>query len=228
MPQPHPEWKGQRIMNRNSKNEHITFKTLRSMVRSTIGKNKPTPKYLREDEEPVAVSADGSMAVYPSGFVTYKSVTGSTVVNLAECGLYTYTFYDGGDGLPEKQTVPAEALDQMEWSVVVALRGEEQAAENNMNRTGDRMGNRKYAYEDGTDPWEQLENQTEDDVLERIVREDSVEELLDCLTDRQRRIVKLYFFEQLAQQQIANALGIRQQTVTDTLHAALKRMRKKI
>ena len=215
-------------MNRNSKNEHITFKTLRSMVRSTIGKNKPTPKYLREDEEPVAVSADGSMAVYPSGFVTYKSVTGSTVVNLAECGSYTYTFDDGGDGLPEKQTVPAEALDQMEWSVVVALRGEEQAAENNMNRTGDRMGNRKYAYEDGTDPWEQLENQTEDDVLERIVREDSVEELLDCLTDRQRRIVKLYFFEQLAQQQIANALGIRQQTVTDTLHAALKRMRKKI
>ena len=82
-------------MNRNSKNEHITFKTLRSMVRSTIGKNKPTPKYLRENEEPVAVSADGSMAVYPSGFVTYKSVTGSTVVNLAECGSYTYTF-DGG------------------------------------------------------------------------------------------------------------------------------------
>ena len=211
---------------RNSKNEHITFKTLRSMVRSTIGKNKPTAKYLRENEKPVAISADGSMAVYPSGFVTYKSVTGSTVVNLAECGSYTYTFYDGGDGLPEKQTVPAEALDQMEWSVVVALRGEEQAAENNMNRTGDRMGNRKYAYEDGTDPWEQLENQTEEDVLERIVRQDSIAELLDCLTDRQRRIVKLYFFEQLTQQQIADALGIRQQSVTDALRAALKRMRK--
>lgn len=224
MPQPHPERKGQRIMNR--KNEHITFQALRSMVRSTIGKNKPTAKYLRENEKPVAISADGSMTVYPSGFVTYKSVTGSTVVNLAECGSYTYTFYDGGDGLPEKQTVPAEALDQMEWSVVVALRGEEQAAENNMNRTGDRMGNRKYAYEDGTDPWEQLENQTEEDVLERIVRQVSIAELLDCLTDRQRQIVKLYFFEQLTQQQIADALGIRQQSVTDALRAALERMRK--
>lgn len=224
MPQPHSERKGQRIMNR--KNEHITFQALRSMVRSTIGKNKPTAKYLRENEKPVAISADGSMTVYPSGFVTYKSVTGSTVVNLAECGSYTYTFDGGKNGLPEKHTISAETLEQMEWSVVVALRGEERAAENNMNRKGDRTGNRQYAYEDGTDPWEQLENQTEDDVLERIVREDSIAELLDYLTDRQRRIVKLYFFEQLTQQQIANALGIRQQSVTDALRAALKRMRK--
>ena len=224
MPQPHPERKGQRIMNR--KNEHITFQTLCSMVRDSIGKNKPTPKYLRENEEPVAVSADGSMAVYPSGFVTYKSVTGSTVVNLAECGSYTYTFDGGKNGLPEKHTISAETLEQMEWSVVVALRGEERAAENNMNRKGDRTGNRQYAYEEGTDPWEQLENQTEDDVLERIVREDSIAELMGCLTDRQRRIVKLYFFEQLTQQQIADALGIRQQSVTDALRAALKRMRK--
>ena len=226
MPQPHPERKGQRIMNR--KNEHITFKAMRSMVRGTVGKDKPTPKYLRENEAPIAVSADGSMAVYPSGFVTYQSVTGSTVVNLAECGSYTYDFHDGKDDLPEKQTVPAEVLEQMEWSVVVALRGEEQAAENNSNRKGDRTGNRRYAYEDGTDPWEQLENQTEDDVLERIVRQDSIAELLDCLTDRQCQIVKLYFFEQLTQQQIADELGIRQQSVTDTLRAALKRMRKKI
>ena len=226
MPQPHPERKGQRIMNR--KNEHITFKAMRSMVRGTVGKDKPTPKYLRENEAPIAVSADGSMTVYPSGFVTYQSVTGSTVVDLAECGSYTYDFHDGKDDLPEKQTVPAEVLEQMEWSVVVALRGEEQAAENNSNRKGDRTGNRRYAYEDGTDPWEQLENQTEDDVLERIVRQDSIAELLDCLTDRQCQIVKLYFFEQLTQQQIADELGIRQQSVTDTLRAALKRMRKKI
>ena len=212
----------------NRKNEHITFKAMRSMVRGTVGKDKPTPKYLRENEAPIAVSADGSMTVYPSGFVTYQSVTGSTVVDLAECGSYTYDFHDGKDDLPEKQTVPAEVLEQMEWSVVVALRGEEQAAENNSNRKGDRTGNRRYAYEDGTDPWEQLENQTEDDVLERIVRQDSIAELLDCLTDRQCQIVKLYFFEQLTQQQIADELGIRQQSVTDTLRAALKRMRKKI
>lgn len=210
----------------NRKNEHITFKALCSMVRGSIRKNKPTPKYLRENEAPVAVSADGSMVVYPSGFVTYQSVTGSTVVNLAECGSYTYTFHDGKGGLLEKHTISAEVLEQMEWSVVVALRGEEQAAENNMNRKGDRTGNRKYAYEDGTDPWEQLENQTEEDVLERIVQQDSLAELLDCLTDRQRQIVKLYFFEQLTQQQIADALGIRQQSVTDALRAALKRMRK--
>ena len=212
----------------NRKNEHITFKALCSLVRGSIGKNKPTPKYLRENEVPVAVSADGSMTVYPSGFVTYQSVTGSTVVNLAECGSYTYTFHDGQDDLPEKHIIPAEMLEQMEWSVVVALRGEEQAAENNMNRKGDRTGNRKYAYEDGTELWEQFENQTEDDVLERIVREDSIAELLDCLTDRQSQIVKLYFFEQLTQQQIADALDIRQQSVTDSLRAALKRMRKKI
>ena len=224
MPQPHPERKGQRIMNR--KNEHITFQALRSMVRSTIGKNKPTAKYLRENEKPVAISADGSMTVYASGFVTYKSVTGSTVVNLAECGSYTYTFDGGKNGLPEKHTISAETLEQMEWSVVVALRGEERAAENNMNRKGDRTGNRQYAYEEGTDLWERLPNQIEEDVLERIIQQDSIAELLDCLTDRQRRIVKLYFFEQLTQQQIADALGIRQQSVTDALRAALKRMRK--
>ena len=63
-------------------------------------------------------------------------------------------------------------------------------------------------------------------MLERIIQQDSIAELLDCLTDRQRRIVKLYFFEQLTQQQIADALGIRQQSVTDALRAALKRMRK--
>ena len=50
-------------------------------------------------------------------------------------------------------------------------------------------------------------------------------ELMELLTERQRNIVILYFYYGEPQWEIAKALGVSQPTVSQTLMAALRRMR---
>ena len=51
----------------------------------------------------------------------------------------------------------------------------------------------------------------------------SVEQLVrELLTDKQREVVLLYFFEELNQRQIAERLGISQQSVSEHLYGKMR------
>ena len=185
----------------------------------------PTARQLKNSgEEPVAVreiGPDGSFSAYPGGYAVYSNGSGSTVVSIGECGEYTYRFHDGEDGLPTESRL---LLDGDDWSIAVALKGEEQIEANLMNRKGDRRGIRQYE-----DDWEHIRVEEElPDVLEAIVQRDMLSELLDCLTERQREVVTSYFFDELTQQQIADKLGVSQRAVAYHMEAALKRLRKNV
>lgn len=61
--------------------------------------------------------------------------------------------------------------------------------------------------------------------LEQLVEKEQILELMGLLTKRQRDIVILYFYYGETQWEIAKELGITQPTVSQTLMAALRRMR---
>lgn len=210
-------------MERKKEKSGLTFRQLQEMVGNGTGHKIPTARQLRESgEEPVAVreiGPDGSLSVYPGGYAVYSNGSGTTVVSIGECGEYTYRFHDGEDGLPTESRL---LLDGDDWSVVVALKGEEQIEANLMNRKGDRKGSRQYEED-----WEHIRVEEETpDVLDAIVQRDMLSELLDCLTERQREVITAYFFDGLTQQQIADKLGIAHQVVDRILKAALKKMKK--
>jgi len=210
-------------MERKKEKSGLTFRQLREMVGNGTGHKTPTARQLRESgEEPVAVreiGPDGSLSVYPGGYAVYSNGSGTTVVSIGECGEYTYQFHNGEDGLPTESRL---LLDGDDWSVAVALKGEEQIEANLMNRKGDRRGSRQYVEE-----WEHIRVEEEaPDVLDAIIQRDMLSELLDCLTERQREVVTAYFFDGLTQQQIADKLGIAKQSVNENLKAAIKKMKK--
>lgn len=210
-------------MERKKEKSGLTFRQLKEMVGSGTGHKMPTERQLKDSgEEPVAVreiGPDGSLSVYPNGYAVYSNGSGTTVVSIGECGEYTYRFHDGEDGLPTESRL---LLDGEDWSVAVALKGEEQIEANLMNRKGDRKGSRQYGED-----WEHIRMEEEmPDVLEAVIQKDMLYELMDCLTDRQREIVTAYFFDELTQQKIADKLGITHQVVDRTLKAALKKMKK--
>lgn len=201
----------------------LTVRQLREMAGSSKGHKTPTAKQLRDSgEELVAfreIGGDGSLSVYSSGYAIYSNGSGTTVVSLGECGEYTYRFLDGEDGIPTESRF---VLDDEDWSVAIALVGEERIKENLMNRKGDRKGGREL-----DDNWEHIRVEEEaPDVLEAVIRKEMVSELLGCLTGRQREVVEAYFFEELTQQQIADKLGISKPAVNKTLKNALTAMRK--
>lgn len=210
-------------MERKKDKSGLTFRQLREMVGNGAGHKTPTARQLRESgEEPVAVreiGPDGSLSVYPGGYAVYSNGSGTTVVSIGECGEYTYRFHGGEDGLPTESRL---LLDGDDWSIAVALKGEEQIEANLMNRKGDRKGGRQYE-----DDWEHIRVEEEiPDVLDAIVQRDMLSELLDCLTERQREVITAYFYDGLTQQQIADKLGIAHQVVDRILKAALKKMKK--
>ena len=210
-------------MERKKEKSGLTFRQLREMVGNGTGHKTPTARQLRESgEEPVAVreiGPDGSLSVYPGGYAVYSNGSGTTVVSICECGEYTYRFHDGEDDLPTESRL---LLDGEDWSVVVALKGEEQIEANLMNRKGDRKGSRPYVED-----WEHIRVEEEaPDVLDAIIQRDMLSELLDCLTERQREVITAYFFDGLTQQQIADKLGIAKQSVNENLKAAIKKMKK--
>lgn len=210
-------------MERKKEKSGLTFRQLREMVGNGTGHKTPTARQLKDSgEEPVVVreiGPDGSLSVYPGGYAVYSNGSGTTVVSIGECGEYTYRFHDGEDGLPTESRL---FLDGDDWSVAVALKGEEQIEANLMNRKGDRKGSRQYE-----DDWEHIRVEEEaPDVLDAIIQKDMLSELLDCLTERQREVITAYFFDGLTQQQIADKLGIAHQVVDRILKAALKKMKK--
>lgn len=212
-------------MERKKEKSGLTFRQLREMVGNGAGHKTPTARQLRDSgEEPVVVreiGADGNLSVYPGGYAVYSNGSGTTVVSIGECGEYTYRFHDGEDGLPTESRL---LLDGNDWSVAVALKGEEQIEANLMNRKGDRRGSRQYE-----DDWEHIRVEEEaPDVLDAIVQRDMLLEMLNCLTGRQREVVTAYFFDGLTQQQIADKLGIGRRTVTTTIERSLEKLRKNI
>ena len=69
---------------------------------------------------------------------------------------------------------------------------------------------------------------TTESVLERLLRHETVEEMLQILTEKQKIVVQRYFLQEKTQLQISKELGISRVAVRDTLLRAICKIRKNI
>lgn len=208
-----------------SENAHITLHELKEKIDTALEKKLPSFKALME-MQPMAVAqttvADASLTVYRNGYAVYEMDDAHTVIAVDRCGDYRYDFTDG-----TYQVVPAETFEETEWSVRLLMEGERRMEHNRNNRTAE---TENVSLEcDGSD-WSAA-------VMVDFLDEDNAEMLADRelrrlyaamskLTERQTEILQLYFYKGMNQYEIAEELGICQQSVNRIMNQAVKRLRK--
>lgn len=206
----------------------------------------PTPKKLRETAgDPIAV--EERCTVYINGFCVYDNGSGRTVVWLPSCTSFTYHFdplkdSEKGDEMKETTELPEGLLESLPWPVAVSLIGDHRVEANMMNRMGSRIGTKDYDSDDNGDKDEDKEDAMEKSLRseyfwreghfgenpeDAYIRKETLQEMLDGMTDNQREVFVLYYKCGYTQPEIAEQLRITKQSVNERLRSALERAKRK-
>lgn len=208
-----------------AENAHITLRELKAKIDAVTEKKLPQYKQLME-QNPVTVAQatvnGATITAYQNGYAVYEMDGARSVMAVDRCGDYRYDFNDG-----TYQVVPAEVFEEAEWSLRLIMEGERRL-EHNLNKTSSKYEAAVLEC-DGSD-WS-------DSIMVDFLEEDNAEMLADQelrrlyaamgkLTERQREVIELYYFKGMTQQEIAEELGIRQQSVNDFMRQATKKLKK--
>jgi len=204
----------------------------------------PTPKKLAESGSTIIAEETGCLA-YSCGYAVYDNGSGRTVMWLPDCVSFTYYFDEATDAekgiIPDKDTLPDGLLEMLPWVMAVTLIGEHRIEANSMNRTGSRSGTKDYDSDDNGDKdgdaeaalektYEKAYVWREDRIGESpetiFIRKETRREMLESMTDKQREVFTLYYYDGLKQREIAERLGISRDSVNDRLECALKKVKK--
>lgn len=183
------------------------------------GVKAPTAKRLRENDEALVEKRIGKetwIAVYRNGYALYHAEGHSTVFAVHACGDYQYAPNRAGVYLPE------QFLEKEPWYVRLVLEGEDRLERNQRAKEQEST----VSYNAISEEWEAM-GDAEGNPLHHLVGKESREEMLQCLTERQRMAVRLCFFQQKSRKEAARELGISSAAVSATLSQAVRRMRKK-
>lgn len=196
----------------------LTLQDLKWIVKKPEKAGKPpTARCLLEHGKCVVSMENGreiQLLVYQEGYALYRVGKYNTVFPVHSCGDY---FYEN-DGKPI--CVDATFFEQQEWYVRLFLEGEDRLTK---NRETCHKG-KVFSYHAVSEEWFFLSSPALPP-LEQLIEKEQILELIGLLTERQRDIVILYFYYGETQWEIAKELGITQPTVSQTLMAALRRMR---
>ena len=205
----------------------------------------PTSKKLREEAgEPIAITLD--CIVYANGYGVYENETGRTVMWIPNCVTFTYHFDKLRENektfMNETDTLPEGMLEGMPWFMALTLVGDHRIEANAMNRRqGSRKGSKDYRSQDDADKdgdveealdasYEKEYSWREERIGENpesiFIRKETRQEMLACMTDKQREVFTLYYQYGYTQQEIADKLGISKQSVNERLDGALKKVKK--
>ena len=196
----------------------------------TPDEKMPVPKFRTllesgaELAEEMETCADAYIAVYSNGFVCYQMQGHITVFPItAVKGDYYYeTALREND--PEysrgSYVIPEEALENDSWYIRLSMEGEDRIREN-LQRS-----HRKYnvSYDAEAEDWSAV--CAEDAGYQKVADELEIEQLRRILTEKQRRVLNLYFFEGLTVYEIADMEHISRQAVSDFLKKGIMRIRK--
>ena len=195
----------------------LTLRGLKNMAETAPTKQKmPTVRELRLSGKLIAEKEVGEcagIAAYWNGYAVYHAGRNATVFRIHACSGYCCDSgsspYDIGSG-----TFDGEA-----WYLRLVLEGEDRLFRNLASR--EQGWNVSYSAE--SEEWGALDSGTEG-VLDRIISAETVESLLSVLSERQRRVVVLFYIEQKTERQIAEELGITASAVSRILARSLDRM----
>lgn len=211
----HPEPKGRKVI------FMLTLKELKKIVKvADVEKRIPSVKSLKEHKVVVKemINADTTISVYDHGYVLYTAGNQSTVFPLHSCDDYEYVSVTG-----DNKEFNKEFFDNENWYIRLLIEAEDRMA---YSQSKISTNHGVFSNSDVTDDAEIMRGSSKDFVDDVIDRE-ILNALIKELTERQKTVLNLVYFEEMRQQDVADYLGIKQQSVNDLLNRALKTMKKK-
>lgn len=211
----HPEPKGRKVV------FMLTLKELKKIVKvADVEKRIPSVKSLKEHKVVVKemINADTTISVYDHGYVLYTAGNQSTVFPLHSCDDYEYVSVTG-----DNKEFNKEFFDNENWYIRLLMEAEDRMA---YSQSKISTNHGVFSNSDVTDDAEIMRGSSKDfvdDVIDRAI----LHALIKELTERQKTVLNLVYFEEMRQQDVADYLGIKQQSVNDLLNRALKTMKKK-
>ena len=197
--------------------------TLQELKRITdIPKNQgklPTARQLRESGVVITkerLGGETEISVYQDGFVLYQTGKYSTVFPLHSCGEYFYISDGNTVHLPE------QFFEREKWHLRLVLEGEDRLGRN----CEERERSRNVSYNAVSEDWAAMADLSES-AIEQLARQETVEEIMQMLTEKQKTVVCGYYLQEKTQGQIAEELGISRHAVRDSLIHAVSKIRKK-
>lgn len=199
----------------------LTLKELKKIVKvADMEKRIPSVKSLKEHKVVVKemINADTTISVYDHGYVLYTAGNQSTVFPLHSCDDYEYVSVTG-----DNKEFNKEFFDNENWYIRLLMEAEDRMA---YSQSKINTNHGVFSNSDVTDDAEIMRGSSKDFVDDVIDRE-ILHALIKELTERQKMVLNLVYFEEMRQQDVADYLGIKQQSVNDLLNRALKTMKKK-
>lgn len=199
----------------------LTLKELKKIVKvADVEKRIPSVKSLKEHKVVVKemINADTTISVYDHGYVLYRAGNQSTVFPLHSCDDYEYVSVTG-----DNKELNKEFFDNENWYIRLLMEAEDRMA---YSQSKISTNHGVFSNSDVTDDAEIMRGSSKDFVDDVIDRE-ILNALIKELTERQKTVLNLVYFEEMRQQDVADYLGIKQQSVNDLLNRALKTMKKK-
>ena len=199
----------------------LTLKELKKIVKvADMEKRIPSVKSLKEHKVVVKemINADTTISVYDHGYVLYTAGNQSTVFPLHSCDDYEYVSVTG-----DNKEFNKEFFDNENWYIRLLMEAEDRMA---YSQSKISTNHGVFSNSDVTDDAEIMRGSSKDFVDDVIDRE-ILNSLIKELTERQKTVLNLVYFEEMRQQDVADYLGIKQQSVNDLLDRALKKMKKK-
>ena len=181
------------------------------------GAKIPTAKQLRESKLAIVqerLGLDSKISVYQNGYVVYQVGKHSTVFPLHSCRDYFYL----ADG--KAVCLSEQFFGNKVWYLRLVLEGEDRLNRNHEEKER----NWNISYSAISEDWFAMENLTES-VLEQLAKQETVAEILQDLSERQKYIIQKYYLQEETQEQISNELGISQQAVSATISHAIRMIR---
>ena len=200
----------------------LTLKELKKIVKvADVEKRIPSVKSLKEHKVVVKemINADTTISVYDHGYVLYTAGNQSTVFPLHSCDDYEYVSVTG-----DNKEFNKEFFDNENWYIRLLIEAEDRMA---YSQSKISTNHGVFSNSDVTDDAEIMRGSSKDFVDDVIDRE-ILNALIKELTERQKTVLNLVYFEEMRQQDVADYLGIKQQSVNDLLNRALKTMKKKV
>ena len=199
----------------------LTLKELKKIVKvADMEKRIPSVKSLKEHKVVVKemINADTTISVYDHGYVLYTAGNQSTVFPLHSCDDYEYVSVTG-----DNKEFNKEFFDNENWYIRLLMEAEDRMA---YSQSKISTNHGVFSNSDVTDDAEIMRGSSKDFVDDVIDRE-ILNSLIKELTERQKTVLNLIYFEEMRQQDVADYLGTKQQSVNDLLNRALKTMKKK-
>ena len=199
----------------------LTLKELKKIVKvADVEKRIQSVKSLKEHKVVVKemINADTTISVYDHGYVLYTAGNQSTVFPLHSCDDYEYVSVTG-----DNKEFNKEFFENENWYIRLLMEAEDRMA---YSQSKISTNHGVFSNSDVTDDAEIMRGSSKDFVDDVIDRE-ILNALIKELTERQKTVLNLVYFEEMRQQDVADYLGIKQQSVNDLLNRALKTMKKK-